>query len=173
MVLFWVLPYEINSALRWIDIVAVISILLFIVKLFWYFRASKNIHAFGAKKITSPIMAVIWWFVPVLFFWKPYQITQQLWKASDPQVPLTEDIEWKKIKNSKLINQWWVSQLVSITSAVFFAVFGGVGSNIELIEFMIISGVAFLISTFISTILFIQIIRQISTWQNEKSTTLV
>jgi hypothetical protein len=36
----------------------------------WYYQATKNIQSFGTKKITSPGMAVIWWFVPVYFFLK-------------------------------------------------------------------------------------------------------
>ena len=59
-------------------------IVIGIITLIWFYRASKNIHDFGAKNVSSPRMAVIWWFIPITNLWKPYQVAQQLWKASDP-----------------------------------------------------------------------------------------
>ena len=45
-----------------------------IITLIWFYRSNKNIHAFGAKEVSSPRMAVIWWFIPVWNLWKPYQV---------------------------------------------------------------------------------------------------
>jgi hypothetical protein len=158
----------------------IISFLEFITSLFWYYRATKNIHSFGAKTVTSPIMAVIWWFIPIFFFWKPYNITQQIWKASNPEVMLTEGIEWKRCQSSKMIKQWWTLYLVSIAGAVIVAFIGytsfsteynmqagelgqPLGSTLDLI------GIPFQAIGIISIILFIRIIKQISAWQYRKS----
>jgi len=51
-----------------------ISILIIIIILMWYYRATKNIHSFGAKEVTSPRMAVLWWFIPISDLWKPYKL---------------------------------------------------------------------------------------------------
>lgn len=158
----------------------IVSFLEFVTRLFWYFRSTKNVHSFGAKTVTSPIMAVIWWFIPILFFWKPYNVTQQIWKASIPEVVLTEGIEWVKTPSSKIIKQWWGLYLISIAGAVIVAVIGytsfgaqynmqseaidqPVGSTLDLL------GIPFQAIGIISTFLFIRIIRQISTWQYRKS----
>jgi heme/copper-type cytochrome/quinol oxidase subunit 2 len=49
----------------------VISFVTAVITLFWFYRANKNIHTFGAKKVSTPRMAIIWWFVPILHLWKP------------------------------------------------------------------------------------------------------
>lgn len=41
-------------------LILVIEIVALIMTLYWFYRANKNIHAFGAKEVSSPIMAVIW-----------------------------------------------------------------------------------------------------------------
>ena len=81
--------------------------------LYWYYQATENIQSFGAKEITSPVKAVIWWFVPVYFFWKPYTIAQQLWKVSNPKTNLIGGTEWKNSPNSKIIKVWSILAVVS------------------------------------------------------------
>lgn len=44
----------------WIIFIGALSL-----SLYWYYQATENIQSFGAKEITSPVKAVIWWFVPV------------------------------------------------------------------------------------------------------------
>lgn len=88
-------------------LVGIISFLVFIVALVWYYRATKNIHSFGAKMVTSTAMAVIWWFIPIFFLWKPYHVTQHIWEASNPEVHLIEGFEWKKSPSSISLKQWW------------------------------------------------------------------
>lgn len=137
----------------------IISVLTSIIGLFWYYRATKNIHSFGAKSVTSPIMAILWWFVPIFNLWKPYYVTQQIWKASNPEVKLTEGTEWIKSPSSKIIKQWWILELLSIAGSGLVGIIDQ--SNLLAIPFLVIA--------IISTILFIRIIRQISTWQHLKS----
>lgn len=161
----------------------IVSFLTFIAALVWYYRATKNIHSFGAKWVTSPAMAVIWWFIPIFDLWKPYHVTQQIWKASSPEVNLTEGTEWKKSPSSILVKQWWALYLIAIAGSVVVGIFSGIymESNMEseqlvqltestyLGELLTIPFQALMI---ISIILFIRIIRQVSTWQNRKSTNL-
>ena len=54
--------------------ILIVSILLNISLLFWYYRATKNIDSFGAKEVTSPRMAVVWWLIPIAFLWKPIKL---------------------------------------------------------------------------------------------------
>jgi hypothetical protein len=158
----------------------IVSFLELITRLFWYYRATKNIHSFGAKTVTSPIMAVIWWFIPIFFFWKPYNVTQQIWKASNPEIVLTEGIEWIKTPNSIMIKQWWLLFLISIAGAVIVAVIGytsfGTQYNMQSDEIgqplgstLDLLAIPFQAIGIISIILFIRILRQIATWQYRKS----
>lgn len=151
----------------------------FILFILCYFRANKNIHAFGAKGVTSPIMAVIWWFVPIANLWKPYYVTQEIWKASNPEVKLSEGIEWKNHPSSKLIKQWWILALSSIAASVLFGIFVGSAFSTQLdtrseqsINVTLLGNVLaipFLVVGIILTILFIKILEQISNWQEIKS----
>ena len=161
----------------------IISILLGIILLFWYYRATKNIHSFGAKEVTSPRMAVIWWFIPIAVLWKPYQVTQQIWKASNPEIKLVNGTEWKNTPNSKLVKLWWFLTLASIFGSIAISLDSGVllyNSTQDLFRESIqatliesIVTIPFLILGIISTIYFIRVIKQISTWQYQKSIGLV
>lgn len=159
---------------------AIVSFLEIITRFIWYYRATKNTHSFGAKTVTSPIMAVIWWLIPIFFLWKPYNVTQQIWKASNPEVVLTEGNEWRKSPSSKMIKQWWALYLISIAGAVIVLVIGytsfgpqyymqsaqidqPLGSTLDLLA------IPFQAISIISVILFIRIIKQTAAWQYRKS----
>ncbi|MDW0119902.1 MAG: DUF4328 domain-containing protein [Nitrososphaeraceae archaeon] len=163
--------------------IAVISFLIFFVHLVWYYRATKNIHSFGAKWVTSPVMAVVWWFIPIFNFWKPYHVTQQIWKASNPEVHLIEGTEWKRSPSSILVKQWWALYLIAIAGLVVGGIFSGIymesdmeseqlDQSTDLTFLGELPTIPFQVLTIISTILFIRIIKQISTWQNQKSINL-
>ena len=162
--------------------VLIISILLNITLLFWYYRATKNIRSFGAKEVTSPRMAVIWWLIPIAFLWKPYQVTQQIWRASDPEIRLVNGIEWKRISNSKIVKLWWFLTLANIFGSIVAGVSGGIGfvtlynSDPELFGestqaslFQGILSIPFLMLGIISTYYFVRVVLQISKWQYLKS----
>jgi hypothetical protein len=162
--------------------VLIVSILLNITLLFWYYRATKNIHSFGAKEVTSPRMAVIWWFVPIAFLWKPYQVAQQIWKASNPEIKLVNGTEWKNAPSSKIIKLWWFLTLASIFGSIVAGVGGGIGiitlynadpelfgESTQAALFQNIVTIPFLVISIISTIYFIRMVTQISKWQYLKS----
>jgi heme/copper-type cytochrome/quinol oxidase subunit 2 len=160
-------------------LILVIEIVALIITLYWFYRANKNIHAFGAKEVSSPAMAVIWWFIPILDLWKPHSVAQQIWKASNPQIMLSNGIEWKNSHRSNLILLWWVLFLLSI----FIGLPGQflntpeseqlslndtyTGQSIPNYEGLL--DLLSIIPAIISTLLFIRIIRQISAWQEIKS----
>lgn len=158
----------------------IILIPIIIMILIWYYRATKNSRSFGAKEITSPEMAVVWWFIPIMHLWKPYMVSQQIWKTSNLGTSLTEGTEWKKVPSSNIIKIWWVLALISVfgsISAFFIADFlifindptlsEESTSQKVLLENNIT--IPFLVIGIISTIYFIRMIRHISIWQHLKS----
>jgi hypothetical protein len=53
--------------------------------LMWIHRVSKNLYPLGAVgQRFSPGWAVGWWFVPVMFFFRPYQVMGEIWRGSSP-----------------------------------------------------------------------------------------
>ena len=172
---------EPNNIYGFIDTFPLIILIPTIIMiLIWYYRATKNIRSFGAKEITSPEMAVVLWFIPIMHLWKPYMFSQQIWKASNPDTNLTEGTEWKKVRSSNIIKIWWVLALISVfgtISAFFIAdfltfindptLYEETTSQKVLLENNIT--IPFLVIGIISTICFIQMIRHISSWQHLKS----
>jgi hypothetical protein len=94
----------------------IIGFVALILMLYWFNRASKNVRAFGATGIASPVMAVVWWFVPFLNLWKPYQVTRNLWKASNPQLDVSSSngisTGWRDLPSSNNIKLWWILGLL-------------------------------------------------------------
>jgi len=94
----------------------IIGFVALILMLYWFYRASKNVRVFGATGIASPVMAVVWWFVPLLNLWKPYQVTRNLWKASNPQLDVSSSngisTGWRDLPSSNNIKLWWILGLL-------------------------------------------------------------
>ena len=167
-------------------IYGIVGIIVLIFTLYWFYRATKNAHQFGGKEITSPVMAVIWWFIPILEIWKPYQVAQQIWKASNPQIIFSNGTEWKNLPSSKNIKLWWFLGLLSI-----FVVFLGLIIGIQdvglqyyldpqqmeqvsrvsnkITFYTNVAGILSNMILIISRIFFIRMIKDISVWQEIKS----
>ncbi len=157
----------------------IIGIVAAIIGLKWYYRATWNIRSFGAKEVTSPRMAVIWWFIPLFHLWEPYRFTQQISKASNPEIMLTNGIEWKNNPSSSIVKIWWLLILVSLIGVFtvnlidsYFLTLSGIqvglhdeisDPNLRFLED------AFYIISIISMIFFIPMIKKISSRQEIKS----
>ena len=160
-------------------LILVIEIVALIVTLYWFYRANKNIHAFGAKEVSSSIMAVVWWFIPILDLWKPHSVAQQIWKASNPQIILLNGIEWKNSPRSNVMILWWVLFLLSIFIGIpgeFITPpeseqlsYNNTYTEQSMPIYLGLLNILSTIPAIVSTFFFIRIIRQISAWQEIKS----
>lgn len=159
-----------------------VPIIAFIIAFFWYYRASKNSHSFGAKQVWRPILSVIWWLIPPLNLYLPYDVTQQFWKVSNPQTKLVIGTEWKDVPGSNMIKLWWILLLSPLFGGIIIGLVYGVTTglinsdleklSLERFDSILLSGIvssALSAVSIISYILFIKIIRQISKWQELKS----
>jgi hypothetical protein len=94
----------------------VIGFVALILMLYWFYSASKNVRAFGATGVASPVMAVVWWFVPFLNLWKPYQVARNIWKASSPQLDVSSSngisTGLRDLPSSNNIKLWWILGLL-------------------------------------------------------------
>lgn len=97
--------------------------------LIWMHRAHGNLPALGATKLQySPGWAVGGWFVPFLNLVRPYQVTQEIWKYSQPDEPGLE----QQPTGSAYVGWWWGLWILSgIGGQISFRVGLNAGDDIE------------------------------------------
>ncbi len=73
-----------------------------ILVLTWIHRANHNARHLGAADMKcTPGWAVGWYFVPIAWFWKPYQAMKEIWQAS------ANPSDWQGRAVSPLLHWWW------------------------------------------------------------------
>lgn len=82
--------------------------------LMWIHRSHRNLPALGAHDLKySPGWAVGYFFIPILNLFRPYQVVEEIWKASDPNVDISDGSSWQNASTSPVIGLWWVLWLIS------------------------------------------------------------
>ncbi len=86
-----------------------------LVFIMWFHRAYKNLSALGATGLRYGTgWAIGAWFVPFLNLWRPKQIANDIWRASDPAAPPDQGIDWREKPVPGFLTAWWVVWVVSI-----------------------------------------------------------
>ena len=81
-----------------------------VVFLMWFHRVRANLPALGITNARwSPGWAVGWWFVPIMNLFRPYQVTSEIWRASDP---LATSADWRDRSAPALLGWWWALFLI-------------------------------------------------------------
>lgn len=92
----------------------VVSLGAAVLFLVWIYRAHRNLPALDASGLKySPGWAVGGFFIPIMNLWRPYQVTAEIWKASDPNHVDPDGRAWQKAPVSPLLNFWWALWIVS------------------------------------------------------------
>jgi hypothetical protein len=86
--------------------VFVVSAILFIR---WFRRAYANLPALRSDARFKPGWAIGGWFVPILWFWRPKQIANDIWRGSDPS---PRAIEFAKTDVGALLGVWWAAWII-------------------------------------------------------------
>jgi Domain of unknown function (DUF4328) len=82
--------------------------------LMWFSRAYKNLAALGATGFRfTPGWAVGAWFVPILNLWRPKQIANDIWRASDPAAPPEQGSAWRDRATPAVLTIWWIVWIFS------------------------------------------------------------
>jgi hypothetical protein len=111
----WVAQAQANddrqAIIGWITIgIYIISAITFLI---WVYRANKNLHAFKNPALRfSPGWAVGWWFVPIMWLFRPYQVVNEISKASNPDVD-TSINSVGTLPASAIVGIWWAFFLIS------------------------------------------------------------
>jgi hypothetical protein len=74
----------------------------------WLYRCRANVRAFGARHLRySRNWTILGFLIPVLNLIRPYQVTREIWQASDPSN--TDPFEWKSNRVPITIKAWWAT----------------------------------------------------------------
>lgn len=90
-----------------------------VVVIVWMHRIARNLRTLHRGTTWGPGWAIGGWFAPPLLFVIPYLALREMWKASDPDVPVGG--EWRSRPVSPLVTAW-------------FVVFGPVGAALQLAQ---------------------------------------
>jgi hypothetical protein len=81
----------------------------------WLHRCRVNARAFGCRRFRySRIWTVLGFAIPILNFFRPYQVVSEVWRASDPRAVETR-IDWLAMPVSRFVLAWWVTLLACAT----------------------------------------------------------
>jgi Domain of unknown function (DUF4328) len=81
--------------------------------LVWFSRAYRNLPSLGAQSLRfGQGWAIGYWFVPVICLYRPKQIANDIWRASDPSSPVDQGDSWKNKNASPLLDCWWLLWVV-------------------------------------------------------------
>ena len=74
--------------------------------LLWMFRAYSNLTLLGARALEySPWWTVGGFLVPILSLFRPYNVMEEIWCASDPNEEGEQSWKWKK--SPSILSWWW------------------------------------------------------------------
>jgi hypothetical protein len=90
--------------------VLIVFVLTVIAFLMWTYRAYKNLPALGAKGLEhTPGWAVGWYFVPIANLAKPYSVTAEIVRHSNPE---GVGVNARAISTAN-VGRWWATYIIS------------------------------------------------------------
>ena len=99
-------------------IVALLTLIAFVVAVVmfirWFRRAYSNLPALGAKELRFKTWwTIAGWFIPVINLFRPKEIANDIWRASDPEKPGDQDPHWRGADVPALFQWWWAFYLIT------------------------------------------------------------
>jgi hypothetical protein len=94
---------------------AAFTITAIVMFLRWFSRAYRNLPALGVRGLRfTPGWAVGAWFVPFLNLVRPKAIADDIWRASDPELPSAAPAPvWRTRRVAGFVHWWWGTYLLS------------------------------------------------------------
>ncbi|HWW60400.1 MAG TPA: DUF4328 domain-containing protein, partial [Thermoanaerobaculia bacterium] len=72
----------------------------------WLYDRYRSLLRIGWAADHTPFAAVAWFFVPLLNFYRPYLVVEEMWSATDPQATT-------EIGRSRTVATWWLMLLAA------------------------------------------------------------
>lgn len=86
-------------------VVFIIVALMFVV---WSYRAYTNLPHLGIEDLRfSRVWALVSWVIPIVNLWRPKQIMNDIWRASDPDRPAYGSALWRGKAVPGIFLLWW------------------------------------------------------------------
>jgi hypothetical protein len=106
-------------------VIGMMTIATAVVTILWMYRVASNHRTLHRGTTWGPGWAIGGWFAPPMLYIIPMLALMEMWKASDPSVPIGSD--WRRGRSSPLIPVWFV--LYSVVPLALFA--GQIGSTFD------------------------------------------
>ena len=156
-----------TAGLGKISIIAFIFTGLMFIK--WQVAAQGNLPALGIKtpKYTPP-WACLWWIIPILSLYKPYDVMKELWTDSHPETVETNGEKTSVAPMSQIIGPWWIIFTASLVVG-YIAGFSTETDNINTDTLMLQSSITLLqnIAKLIALPMAIYLVKTITAHQEE------
>ena len=120
---------EVTAGEDWTSMAALAQFVAFLATaiafIVWFRRAYRNTAGLGATGMRyKPGWSIGAWFVPILTLFRPKQITNDIWRASDPELPRRAN-GWQGNHVDGLIHWWWAIWIVAtilgnVSARVYF-----------------------------------------------------
>ncbi|NQT73485.1 MAG: DUF4328 domain-containing protein [Chloroflexi bacterium] len=149
--------------------------------LLWVYTAYANLPALGVKDSKfSTGNAIGWFFVPVFNLFRPYQVMDEIWNGSNPNVAGDAHRTQNTSSSSALIGHWWGWFLFTLIVGIFALIISRVDladysdtwvGYIEYLQDFVIYRywtIAFLSIAIVSCFTTALIVRAIDQWQEQK-----
>ncbi len=86
--------------------------------LIWIYQASRNLKLLqSAGMLHTPIMSVVYFFVPVMNLYRPYFVMQEIWRGSDPHA-VGNSLTWIDAPKGAVVRSWWFFFLAALVLRV-------------------------------------------------------
>ena len=117
----YLLGWIINGSLVIFIITSIFALSLGYFVLLWIYQTTKLSYTYNLKRLRiSPVWSVVWFFIPIANFYKPYQILSQIYKSS---LSVDDRKEWAEIKIPLLmklfIPLWWIQIINNLVMAIY------------------------------------------------------
>ena len=151
--------------------VGVVSIASTVLFLIWTYKVNYNAHRMSSYRMNyTPKWAVLWYFIPIANFWKPYQALKETFRASFPEISVPRD----RIKRPRILPIWWTFEILIKVSSNPSAWINALASTPDASEMLELT-YRDIISNAITlpwAITCILIVDRLDEWQNERRSRL-
>jgi serine/threonine protein kinase len=149
----------------------------------WFRRAYHNLPALGARRLRYRLWwAVGAWLLPVFSLFRPKQLLNDIWRASDPYLPPDQAASWRRGPVPELLGWWWLAFVASIlvrsvtTSAVHaaadFMLLGLLPEQLDRFQASAGMQVVADLLTVLCGLLALRVVRRVTGRQDERATRL-
>jgi Domain of unknown function (DUF4328) len=119
------LPAMPNSLGALSSVVALLALAAIVVECIWQFRAASAARAMGYPAVRSPGWGVVFWFIPIVNLWMPYQAIRDCLAPGDP--------------NRAVVLRYWLL-FVAMSVGATLTVIGLMASTPVGVVFAVLSG---------------------------------